>query len=386
MNRKSIVGKICSSQQTVEVRVSHDKIESVKTIEAAGEADYPYIATGLVDLQVNGCYGTDFNGEDLTPGKIRNAAEKLWESGITGFFPTVVTGPSDRISNVMRTIAEACQIYPEVGTSVGGIHLEGPFISPENGPRGAHDAGFVREPDWEQFIKWQDESGGRIKIVTMSPEWKGSAEFISKCTKRGIIVSIGHTSASSDQIRDAVRAGARLSTHLGNGSHLMLPRHPNYIWDQLAEDSLWASVIADGFHLPDSVLKVIISVKGDHTILISDCTKYTGMNPGAYNSPIGGDVILDPGGRLYMAENPRLLAGSASSLLRCVNHLVLSGLCQADKAWKMASESPGRFLDPDVPSGITEGSAADLVLFNLGNEGISILETIKNGETVYKAS
>jgi N-acetylglucosamine-6-phosphate deacetylase len=178
-------------------------------------------------------------------------------------------------------------------------------------------------------------------------------------------------------------AGAKLSTHLGNGAHLLIPRHPNYLWDQLAEENLWASVIADGFHLPDNFMKVVFKVKGDHSVLISDSTKFTGMDPGEYYSLIGGSVVLTPGRRLHMAENPGILAGSAKTLLDCINYLTSKNICSRAEAWKMASVNPSNLVFPGIPHGMNTGARADLVLFRTEKGRITIKQTIKAGIKVY---
>ncbi len=124
--------------------------------------------------------------------------------------------------------------------------------------RGAHPQSQCRRPDWDEFQRLQEAAGGRIRLVTLAPELPGACDFIARLTASSGIAAIGHTAAHGDQIRAAADAGAGLSTHLGNGSHRMLRRHPNYLWDQMAEDRLVATVIADGHHLPPEVLKTIV--------------------------------------------------------------------------------------------------------------------------------
>jgi N-acetylglucosamine-6-phosphate deacetylase len=264
---------------------------------------------------------------------------------------------------------------------VAGVHLEGPFISPEDGPRGAHPAAHVRAPDWELFRRWQEAAGGAIRIVTLSPEWPESAAFIARCREAGVRVAIGHTAATPEQIREALRAGATLSTHFGNGAHPMLPRHPNYLWEQLAADALWASVIADGFHLPDAVLKTVMRVKEERALLVSDSVALAGMPPGEYESPIGDRVVLTEEGRLHLAADPRLLAGSAQPLIAGISHLVSTGLATLRDAWTMASVRPAAFLElPDRE--LAPGNPADLVTFDLIDGTVRIRQVIKAGETV----
>ena len=158
-----------------------------------------------------------------------------------------------------------------------GFHVEGPHISPDDGPRGAHPQRWVRPPDLDEFRRWQDATDGRIRIVTLSPEWPEAPRYIEALVAKGVVASIGHTKATAQQIADAVSAGATLSTHLGNGAHPVLRRHPNYIWEQLAEDRLMADFIVDGIHLPTSFLKVALRAKGiERSVLVTDARSPAG--------------------------------------------------------------------------------------------------------------
>ena len=155
--------------------------------------------------------------------------------GVTSFLPTSTTHSFERQSTAMRALATACEQSPEVARRVPGFHLEGPYIATADGPRGAHPLQHVRKPDWDEFQRIQDAARGRIRILTMSPEYDEAPAFIKRVVDSGVLVAIGHTSADANQIQQAVDAGARMSTHLGNGAHGQIRRHPNYIWDQLAE-------------------------------------------------------------------------------------------------------------------------------------------------------
>ncbi|MDB5324164.1 MAG: N-acetylglucosamine-6-phosphate deacetylase [Phycisphaerales bacterium] len=370
--------------QPIELRIEGGAIQSIDLLDpqGAGNSNLPIAAPGLVDLQINGYAGHDINSLPLADDTVGNLIRALWREGVTSCFPTVITNSPDAIAAAMRTIARACERDAVTARGVAGIHLEGPFISPDDGARGAHPREFVRPPDWELFKQWQEAAGGRIRIVTMSPEWPGSADFITRCTEGGVTVSIGHTSATPEQIRDAVRAGARMSTHLGNAAHLMLPRHPNYLWEQLAQDELWSCLIADGFHLPDQVIKVVLKVKGERAMLVSDAVSLSGMPPGAYSTPVGGRVVLTPEGRLHLADNEMMLAGSAQMLVRGVEHMVSSGLAGLAEAWEMASVRPAGFMGLAVSAGLTAGAPADLVLFHRDGNAISVAHTYKAGELV----
>jgi N-acetylglucosamine-6-phosphate deacetylase len=222
-----------------------------------------------------------------------------------------------------------------------------------------------------------------IRIITLSPEWPEAAAFIRRAAEGGVTVAIGHTSATPEQIRGAVAAGATLSTHLGNGSHQMLPRHRNYIWEQLAADELYASMISDGFHLPDAVMKVFMRMKPGKIILVSDATALTGMPPGDYNTHIGGDVTLTEEGKLHVKGNPDMLAGSGKSLLHCVETLAAKGLATMARALEMAGRTPYKLAGLPGDCLPVRGGVADLVMLREDNGRLKVVRTIKSGITVY---
>lgn len=369
------------TDQFIEIIIEDDLISRIKT-DPAPKTDN-IICPGLVDLQINGFQGIDFNEEGLSVDEVVSITKSLWSQGVTSYFPTLITNSDENISACLQTLTEACEKHHLVDQSITGIHLEGPFLSPEDGPRGAHPLEHIKAPDWDLLDKWQKIARGRIKMITISPEWPGSVDFIKQCVSAGILVSIGHTSASAEQIRDAVNAGARASTHLGNATHLMLPRHSNYIWEQLASEALWSTIIADGFHLPESLLKVFIKLKAKQTVLVSDATKFTGLPPGSYFSHIGGAIELNEEGRLFMKKNPKMLAGSAQSLLACVDHLVNSEISSLQNALEMASLRPMELLGTLNSYGLEEGKKADFLVFERKSDKINILQTIKAGEVVY---
>ena len=237
----------------------------------------------------------------------------LWKVG-TGFLcPTVVTGSFDRICKSLHAIVEASKTDALVDHSMLGIHLEGPYISAADGPRGAHPLEHVRDPDWDEFQQWQDIAEGKISIVTLAPEKQGAIQFIEKLVADGIVVALGHTNASASDIQAAIDAGARLSTHLGNGAHALIRRHPNYIWEQLGADELWASLIVDGHHLPPSVAKSMIRAKTlNRCVLVSDAVALAGMEPGIYEFA-EKSVELTPD-RCVRLVGTEYLAGSAIEL------------------------------------------------------------------------
>ncbi len=300
-----------------------------------------WFAPAFFDPQINGCLGQSFSSPATTPDGFATINTECRRHGIGQFLPTVITGSHETMLACFKNLAESrSPIWL-------GYHMEGPYLSGLPGARGAHPAECVRDPDWDEYRRFQDAADGRIRMVTLAPERAGAVEFIAKLAANGIVVALGHTSATSEQIAAAVDAGARTSTHLGNGCPAVLPRHPNVIWDQLADDRLWASVIADGHHLPASVLKTILRAKTlDRVLLTCDVGPLAGMPPGKYRD-WGNDLEVTPDGKIIVAGTP-FLAGSGHFTDTCVNTLLAMGLALKD-AIDLASVRPRQLFDLPVP-------------------------------------
>jgi len=350
------------------------------------EAEDLRIAPGLIDIQINGYDGVDFNDPDTTAERIDAATRQLWRTGVTAFCPTIITDSFDHIAKCLSNLVRAADESPEFARAMIGLHVEGPFISPEDGPRGAHPKQHARPPDWTEFQKWQDAARGRIRIITLSPEWPDAIEFIKRVVGDGVVVAIGHTAAAPAQIADAARAGAKLSTHLGNGSHAKIDRHPNYIWEQLANDDLWASFIVDGQHLPPSVVKCFLRSKGvARSILASDAIAAAGKPAGRYR--LGNvEVEVTPARRVCLPGSP-YLAGSVLEMHEAVAKTVRFSDATLDDALRMASANPAELLGVGAELGSIEiGRRADLIMFRWDDENstLDVARTIINGETVYR--
>lgn len=307
-----------------------------------------FVSPGWLDIQVNGFAGIDLNAPAVQPGDVVSMTRRLWQEGVARYCPTVITQAGAQIERSLSVIAAACAQDSQVCASVAGIHLEGPYLSAVDGARGAHPREHVRVPDLDEFARFQATAAGAIRIVTLAPELPGALPFITALTRAGIVVAIGHTLADAATLARAVDAGATLSTHLGNGAPAQLPRHPNVIWDQLANDDLFASVIFDGHHLPRSMMRVFMRAKPAHKrILISDAVALARMPPGVYDSQIGGRVELFADGRLAQFGTP-YLAGSASSLKDGVENAIhcagedIDGAIAA--ACQMAATNPAALL------------------------------------------
>jgi N-acetylglucosamine-6-phosphate deacetylase len=334
---------------------------------AADRADLPWVAPSFCDLQVNGGLGVGFNDPDLTAAGVRAVADECRRRGCGRFLPTVITDHPDAIERSLRTLAAAVAGDPALAAMVPGFHLEGPFISPADGYRGAHPARHVCDPSWDLFARWQDAAGGRIRLVTLAPERPGALALIERLTAAGVVVALGHTAADAVTISTAVSAGARLSTHLGNGLPATLPRHANPLWPQLADDRLRATVIADGHHLPADVLTCIARVKtSDRLVLVSDASPLAGLPAGNYEL-WGRDVEVTAAGRVALAGTP-YLAGSGGFIDGCVAGAVRHGGLTVAEAVLAASVRPRELLGLPVPA-LAAGEPAELVLFDLAPDG-----------------
>jgi N-acetylglucosamine-6-phosphate deacetylase len=358
-----------------------------RTIESVGPAAEHgdcYIAPGWVDIQVNGFAGVDYNAPEAPHDEIARSIGALDATGVTRFYPTVITGAPETMSGALANLARAKESLAE-GGAMDGFHVEGPHISPDDGPRGAHPRRWVRPPDADEFERWHDASRGGIRIVTLSPEWPEAPRYIEKVVERGVVAAIGHTKATAAQIAEAVSAGATLSTHLGNGAHAVMRRHPNYLWDQLAEDRLMADFIVDGIHLPACFLKVALRAKGiDRAVLVTDAAMPSGCTPGRYF--LGEqEVELTADGRVVLAGKDKL-AGSALRMDRGVSNLMrIAGLSLAD-AVRMATVNPARAgRVPGRERGLAAGERADFVVFRHDPEraSITVAGTWRDGEKVF---
>jgi N-acetylglucosamine-6-phosphate deacetylase len=337
----------------------------IRRIEAVDDgSNLPLVAPGLVDLQINGFGGIEFNDPELTIEKVRRVALSQDQFGVTAFLATCTTDSHEVFRHAFTTIARAIRELPEVAKRIPGIHLEGPFISPDDGPRGAHPKTHVRPPDWDEFQRLQEAAEGRIKLLTISAEYDNSPEVIRRVSGSGVLAAIGHTQATSDQIKACVDAGARMSTHLGNGAHPTIRRHPNYIWDQLADDRLVASLIVDGHHLPPAVVKSMVRAKTpERIVLVSDITSMGGMPPGRYQTGLGELEVL-PTGKLVPAGQPGILAGAALPIHVCVANVMRFAGVDLATAINMASVWAARLIGLDHP-GLEVGAPANLVVFDL---------------------
>lgn len=337
--------------------------------------DDDWVAPAFLDLQVNGRWGVSFSDPTLTVEQVAAIVLAQGALGTAAICPTLISAPPGDTEHGLRTIAEACDRLPEVAARVLGIHLEGPYLSGLDGYRGAHPESAMRDPDWDEFRRWQDLAGGRICLMTLAPERAGAIAFAASLVASGVAVALGHTAADGPTLRAAVDAGATLSTHLGNGIAANLPRHPNPIWHQAADDRLCASLIADNHHLDPATLRVLARAKGPgRVVLVSDFSPLAGLPPGPY-----GDWAVDPAGKIVVADTP-YLAGSNQGLETGLGALIRDAGFAPPEALDAATTLPAKLLRRPPPS-IEPGRPADLIRYRL-HPAFSLRETRLDGRPI----
>lgn len=297
---------------------------------------------GFVDLQVNGYKGITFTSAQLTIDQIHQVTRELVKAGTIAYCPTICTNSLEIYEHVLPLFAKALQNV-ELARHILGLHLEGPFISPVEGARGAHPPQHIIKPDITQLKHFQDWAEGHISLLTLAPETENAIPLIEYAVQNGIRISMGHHLAEDNIMEQAVKAGATASTHLGNGMPNMINRHQNPIWWQLACDDISGMFISDGHHLPADFLKVALRAKTlAKFIIVSDAAYIAGMPPGTYDF-LGRKTVLSPSGRISFADTP-YLAGSSANMIQCMNHLASLKLLTEKELWQVGRDNPLRYL------------------------------------------
>ena len=342
-----------------------------------------FLGPGFLDIQVNGFAGVDFNHPGFEAADLEPACRAMLSTGVTGFLATLITAGYDHLGRALGQIMAARAASPLVRAMVKGIHLEGPHICKEDGARGAHDPAWVSPPDWTAFKRLYDLSRGLIRLVTLAPELPGALEFIRRAAELGVVAGLGHCNPGPEVICQAAGAGARLSTHLGNGAHEMLHRHRNYIQAQMAEDRLMASIICDGHHLPGYFIKNLVRAKGPgRVILITDAIAAAGSGPGKYT--LGGLEVETGADGVSRLPGTPYLAGSTLTMDRAVINCARAAGHDPAAALDMATANPAR-LFPDMGGVLAQGRPADLIRFRLGTKRVEVLEAYLGGELAFTA-
>ena len=365
----------------IEVLSKNGKISKINEVKFASGDDKLFIAPGFIDNQVNGYNDVNFMGVGLTVEKIKDTVAEFWKQGVTTFFPTLITSGHKQIIRNLKTFVEA-QKDSEIASSIPGFHLEGPYISPVDGYRGAHPLEHVRLPNWEEFQQYIEAANNKIIQVTLAPEVEGAIPFIKKCVDEGIVVALGHHNGSAEDIKKATDAGAVLCTHLGNGCARNIDRAFNPLWAQLAEDRLNIQLICDGFHLEPEQVRTFYKTKGkDSIILTSDIVHIAGLPPGIYNF-FGEEIEMTADG---MVVNPKTktFAGAGLPLKIGIENIMKFTNCSLADAVNMVTLNYTKLFPLSDRGKLAEEKRADIVIFEFKNNKIEIIKTIVAGKEVY---
>ncbi len=390
VSENHVIGRAPGSSSVIRCEWQGLAVSAVDELISPPDVQH-YLTPGFIDLQVNGFAGVDFNDPTISSEDISRAIRKMFRTGVTRFFPTIITASEENITACLRNLSAAKAEFLRHGLAEGhameAFHVEGPHISPESGPRGAHPVEYVRAPDPSEFERWQEAADGNVRIVTLSPEWDGASGYVNRLVRSGVVPSIGHTMADARAIEAAVDAGASMSTHLGNAAHPLLHKTQNYIWHQLAEDRLAASFIYDEIHIPRDFFRSAIRAKGvDRSILVTDAVMPAMCLPGAYR--LGTlEVDLLENGSVVMKGGNRL-AGSALRMDRAISNTVRSGGFSLRDAVTMSTINPARSgRIGGRQRGLSPGEKADFVVFEWDKTGetVKISETIVAGQRVFQA-
>lgn len=374
-----VVARRVSDGQPIRIRFD-SRILAIDEVEAK-LPPHRYVCPGFIDIQVNGYGGINFNGLSLSPTDAGTAAGILLKHGTTRAMITLITAGLDELKHRASQAREAASAS-KVGRELFlGIHLEGPFISPETGPRGAHPLRHCREPSLDEFRAIDDAAGNTIRLVTLAPERPGALAMIEQLSDAGLLVAIGHHQADDNTIDAAIRAGARLCTHLGNGSHAMLPRLANYVQSQLGDDRLMASFIADGHHMPPKTLKNFIRAKGvERSILTTDAIAPAGALDRSYSLPFDGIEVRHDGKVVLLGTE--FLAGSSLTMDTAVANTFRWTGCTRAEAVRMATQNPADAIGHPELGRLEVGAVSDLLVVDW-DDNLKVRKTWLAGQQLY---
>lgn len=335
----------------------------------ADEAASHWLTPGLFDIQVNGMLGYNLSDTGLKAEHLFEIGEEFLRRGVTRWCPTVTTQDPSIVESSLQIIADAME---QGAPGAYAIHMEGHYISDEEGYRGVHMKEFIRDPDFDEFKRWQEKARGKIGLFSLAPARAGSLPFIEMLRRQGVRAALVHHNDSYETVRKAVACGADLASHLVNGCAKTIHRQHNVIWAQLALDEMWASFIADGFHIPSYTLRAIIKSKGvNRSILISDLAHLSGLPDGEYTK-YNNTVVMKDGGLWVKGHGTDLLSGAVKTLNEDCEYLANNAGFSIEEALLMGSDNPIRYFGLEHDLSLRSGVPGPLVLFSWKNNSLNV--------------
>lgn len=360
------LGRHYLTGQGLRVRWRDGRVTACDAADVGPEA--PWMAPGLLDLQVNGYAGVDFQQDNLTAESLQQAVCALREDGCSRFLLTLITDDWPRLLARLEAISRLRTRSPELQAAIAGWHIEGPFLSSEPGFHGAHDPALMFDPRPEHLQALRAVAGGAPLLLTLAPERPGSPECIARAVELGIRVSLGHTNVSAEGLARALEAGARAFTHLGNGCTAELNRGDNILWRVFDSSIPFVSLIPDGVHVSPALFRSMHRALHGEVFYVTDAMAAAGAPPGRYtlgrsSLEVGPDGVVRKPGSPY-------LAGSSLRPLQGVWNAARMLRCPWQDAWRRFSEVPARFMG--LPSGITVDGPIHLCLLPPSGEGLEV--------------
>ncbi|HTM63605.1 MAG TPA: N-acetylglucosamine-6-phosphate deacetylase [Gammaproteobacteria bacterium] len=376
---KTLIGKKWVENQAI--IVEQDKIKAIISAEMIKhhmpaqvyqmDAE-DYLVPGFIDMHIHGAGG--FDVMDGSAEALEQISLSLAKEGVTGFLATTMTASDEAITKALEVIPEAVKSVS--GAAIIGVHLEGPFISPEK--IGAQNSKFVMPPDFELFKKWQKVSGDHIRIVTLAPELENAIPLIRSLRASDVIAAIGHTNATYDQTMEAINAGGNYATHLFNAMRPMLQREPGTVGALLMAHGVTVELIADGVHLHPVIYEIAYKLKNkERLLLVTDAMRAKCMDEGCYD--LGGQDVHVKNNKAVLDDGT--LAGSVLSMPHAIKNMMKFTGCTLEDAILMASYNPASILKLGSKKGsIDVGKDADLVVMD---KNLEVKMTMRGGEVVF---
>ena len=378
MNRGEIHAWHYAARRPVQLRWDAGKIVSITPTEQSPPTNV-WLAPTLVDLQINGFAGVDFQQDNLTLEELLHATRELRRHGCAKWLLTLITDAWPRLIARLRQLRDLRARSPELQQAIPGFHVEGPFLSAEPGFCGAHDPALMIDPTPAHIRELRELLPGLALLLTLAPERPGALDAIREARSLGIIVSLGHTNATTSQLADAVAHGASAFTHLGNACPQQLDRHDNILWRVLNQPALTVSLIPDGIHVsPDFFRLVHRSPDSDRIYYTTDAMSAAGAPPGrhrlgAVELKVGADGIVRQPGKTNFA-------GAALTPLQGVMKAAEMLGEDWQTAWARFSETPAKFIGHcnATETLLAPGRAADFCLLHFDSDEASVSQLNKH--------